>query len=179
MARATSSRRLAQAAFEVALAREGLDRWEKDLADVQALLSNEDFAAMLESPQVPARVKLDGVGMLLRDVSPRVRNFVGVLVTRGQTRRFEAIFEQFHRLADDRRGIARAEVVTAVPLDDERRGRVAQGLETFVGKKVILTERVDPAIIAGVVARVGDRLIDGSARARLRDLRGALATRPL
>ena len=179
MARATSSRRLAQAAFEVALAREGIDRWEKDLADVQALLLNEDFAAMLESPQVPARVKLDGVDMLLRDVSLRVRNFVGVLVTRGQTRRFEAIFEEFRRLADDRRGIARAEVVTAVPLDHEWRGRVVQGLETIVGKKVILTERVDPAIIAGVVARVGDRLIDGSARARLRDLRGALATRPL
>ena len=66
-----------------------------------------------------------------------------------------------------------------MPLDDERRGRVAQGLETLAGKKVVLTERVDPAIIAGVVARVGDRLIDGSARARLRDLRGALATRPM
>jgi F-type H+-transporting ATPase subunit delta len=179
MARATSARRFAQAAFEVALAREGLDRWEKDLADVQVLLSNEDFAALLDAPQVPADVKLDGAGRLLRDVSPRVRNFVAVLITRGRTRQFAAIFEEFRRLADEQRGTARAEVVTAVPLDDERRGRVAQGLEAIVGKKVVLTERVDPAILGGVVARVGDRLIDGSARTRLRDLRGALATRPL
>lgn len=179
MARATSARRFAQAAFEVALAHEEVDQWEKELADVQALFANEDFAGLLDAPQVPASVKAEGAGTLLRHLSPRVRNFAAILVTGGRTRQIGEIFAEFRRLADDRRGIARAEVVTAVPLDDARRGRVAEGLEAIIGKKVLLTERVDLAIIGGVVALVGDRLIDGSARARLRDLRGTLAIRPM
>jgi F-type H+-transporting ATPase subunit delta len=82
-------------------------------------------------------------------------------------------------MADESRGVARAEVTTAVPLDDQRRRRVIEGLARIVGRDdVTITERVDPEIIGGVIARVGDRLIDGSTRARLRSLRNELAVRP-
>lgn len=178
MARGQSIRSYAQAAFEVAVAHDALDRWEKDLADVQSMLSNPDFAALLDAPQVPFKVKLDGVQTLLREASPQVRNFVAILVQGRQTARFGSISREFHRLADDRRGIARAEVVTAVPLDDERRRRVAEDLGRMVGRKIVMTEKVDPKVLGGIVAKVGDRLIDGSTRTRLHDLRGALALRP-
>ncbi|MSQ08565.1 MAG: F0F1 ATP synthase subunit delta [Dehalococcoidia bacterium] len=178
MARGQSIRSYAQAAFESAVANNALDRWEKDLVDVQSLLSNPDFAALVDAPQVPFKVKLDGVQTLLRDVCPQVRNFVAVLIQSRQIDRFDLIRREFRRLADERLGIARAEVVTAVPLDDERRGRIAANLGQIVGRKIVMTEKVDPAVLGGIVARVGDRLIDGSTRTRLHDLRSALASRP-
>ncbi len=178
MARGQSIRSYAQAAFESAVANNALDRWEKDLVDVQSLLSNPDFAALVDAPQVPFKVKLDGVQTLLRDVCPQVRNFVAVLIQSRQIDRFDLIRREFRRLADERLGIARAEVVTAVPLDDERRGRIAANLGQIVGRKIVMTEKVDPAVLGGIVARIGDRLIDGSTRTRLHDLRSALASRP-
>jgi F-type H+-transporting ATPase subunit delta len=178
MARAQSVRAYAQAAFEVALAHEGLDHWEKDLADVQAVLANPDFAALLEAPQAPLEAKLRGVHTLLAHASPLVRNFTGVLIRKRQTRRFNSIYREFRRLADEHRGVARAEVVTAVPLDGERRQRVIDSLSEIVRKKVTVAETIDPAVLGGVVARIGDRLIDGSTRTRLRGLRATLAVRP-
>ena len=83
-------------------------------------------------------------------------------------------------MADAHRGVARAEVTTAVPLDDTRRSQLAAGLVKLVGRdEVLITENVDPEIIGGVVAKVGDRLIDGSTRTQLRVMRDSLAERPI
>ena len=75
-------------------------------------------------------------------------------------------------------GIALAQVTSAVPLVDERRERIRFSLADITGKKVTMTERVDPQILGGVVARVGDQLIDGSTRTRLRSMRDQIAARP-
>ncbi len=173
-----SVKRFAQAAYEVAAAHNALDRWDKDLADAEVVLSNADFAALVEAPQIPLNVKLEGVRTLLRDVSPQVRNFVSLLVAKRHTRRFASIRREFSRLADEKRGVARADVVTAVPLEPDRRRAVEQALAQVVGKKIVMSERIDPAVLGGVLARVGDRLIDGSTRTRLHELRNSLAVRP-
>ena len=170
-------RRYAQAAFSLALENEGVDRWEADLQRVQAILQDADVIALLSAPQVPEKVKLDGVTTLLPDVAPLIRNMVSIMVLRGDVLKFTRMVVAFTELADDQRGTARAEVVTAVPLDDARKQRVAEGLASLVDRKeVALTETVDPSIVGGVIARVGDRLIDGSTRTRLRTLREELAS---
>ena len=172
-----SPRRYAQAAFALALENEGLDRWEADLQRAQAVLQDADVIALLSAPQVPEKVKLDGVTTLLVDVVPLVRNMVSLMVLRGDIIKFGRAVEAFSGMADSTRGTARAEVVTAVPLDEARKKRVADGLAALVNtREVILTERQDPSIVGGVIARVGDRLIDGSTRTRLRTLRDDLAT---
>ena len=172
-----SPRRYAQAAFSLALEHEGIEKWEADLTRAAETLSNTDVIALLSAPQVPEKVKLDGITTLLPDVAPLIRNMVSVIVLRGDILKFGRVLDVFTEMADDRRGTARAEVVTAVPLDDARKKRVAEGLAALVGRKdVVLTERQDPSIIGGVIARVGDKLIDGSARTRLRSLRNELAS---
>jgi F-type H+-transporting ATPase subunit delta len=171
-----SPRRYAQAAFSLALENEGVDRWEADLVRTRETLSNTDVYALLSAPQVPEKVKLDGIATLLPDVAPLIRNMVSVIVLRGDILKFGRLVDVFSQMADDRRGTARAEVVTAVPLDDARKRRVSEGLAALVNRKnVVLTERLDPSIIGGVIARVGDKLIDGSARTRLHRLRNELA----
>ncbi|MEO7001456.1 MAG: ATP synthase F1 subunit delta, partial [Ktedonobacterales bacterium] len=79
--------------------------------------------------------------------------------------------EEFDRLYDDYRGQAQAQVTTAMPLDDEMRVRIAADLQAITGKRIILQERLDPSILGGVIARVGDTLVDGSVRRKLQLLR--------
>lgn len=94
--------------------------------------------------------------------------------------KFPDMHRIFSEMADEHRGIARAEVITAVPLDNAQRSQLAAGLAKMVGRdEVKISESVDPEIIGGVVAKVGDRLIDGSTRTQLQAMRDSLAERPI
>ena len=176
----STGRRFAQAAFQIAGEANSLERWEQDFARVSEVFSDRDFMALLDAPQVPEGVKLDGVVTLLTDVQPEVRNLVSLLVAQGRASVFASVRRHFMALADERRGIARAVVTTAVPLDNRQSRRVSDTLARLVNaREVVVTQNVDPDILGGVVARVGDRLIDGSARTRLHSLRDSLARRPV
>lgn len=177
---AATARRYAQAAFELAREHGNLDRWEEDLARAWEVLGDSDVMGFLAAPQVSDSVKLDGIGKLLADVEVMVRNTVNLMTVNRDITKFPDMHRVFGEMADEHRGIARAEVVTAVPLDDARRDQLAAGLAKLVGRdEVIITESVDPRIIGGIVAKVGDRLIDGSTRTRLQAMRASLAERPI
>jgi F-type H+-transporting ATPase subunit delta len=77
-------------------------------------------------------------------------------------------------LADEQAGVARATVISAEPLSDAYAQRLTQELETMTGKRVVLKRAQDPDLLAGVVIRIGDQVIDGSARARLYALKSQL-----
>jgi F-type H+-transporting ATPase subunit delta len=177
---AATGRRYAHAAFELAKEKNNLDRWEKDLAQAAEVLGDKDVLSYLDAPQVTESAKLDAIGKLLSDVDVLVRNAVNLMAVNRDITKFADMFRIFSEMADEHRGIARAEVITAVPLDDARRSKIAAGLAKLVGRdEVKITESVDPEIIGGVVARVGDRLVDGSTRTQLRALRDSLAERPV
>jgi F-type H+-transporting ATPase subunit delta len=177
---AATGRRYAQAAFALAREQNNLDRWEEDLARAGEVLSDSDVMGFLDAPQVSESVKLEGIGKLLSDVEVMVRNTVNLMTVNQDISKFPDMHRVFGEMADGHRGIARAEVVTAVPLDDARRGQLVAGLAKLVGRdEVIITESVDPAIIGGVVAKIGDRLIDGSTRTQLQAMRDSLAERPI
>jgi len=177
---AATGRRYAQAAFELAIEKNNLDRWEKDLAQAAEVLGDSDVLGFLDAPQVTDSVKLDGIGKLMSDVDVLVRNTVNLMTVNRDITKFADMYRLFSEMADEHRGIARAEVVTAVPLDDARRSKIADGLAKIVGRsEVEISESVDPEIIGGVVAKVGDRLIDGSTRTQLRAMRDSLAERPV
>ena len=84
------------------------------------------------------------------------------------------IAEAFRRLLNEHRGIAVAQVTTAVPIDERQKATIASRLGQRVGKTVTVETRVDPEILGGVIAQIGDNVIDGSVRGRLERLRRAL-----
>ena len=175
-----TGRRYAQAAFELAKEKNNLDRWEKDLTQAAEVLGDEDVLSYLDAPQVTDSAKLDGIGKLLSDVDVLVRNTVNLMTVNRDITKFADMHRIFSDMADAHNGIARAEVTTAVPLEDAQRAQVAAGIAKLVGRsEVEITESVDPEIIGGVVAKVGDRLIDGSTRTQLRAMRDSLAERPV
>ena len=85
------------------------------------------------------------------------------------------IVDEFQRLWNSHRGIEIAEVTTAVPLDKEDEQKLARQLGRIIGKKVMVKSEVDSGIIGGFVARIGDRLLDGSTRNKLAVLKKELA----
>ena len=177
MARAASARRHAQAAFEIALERDELDVWRRDLERIAGAMRDPVLRPVLESPKVPFTEKTRILGQWLEGVTPLAMNLAHLLVARGRLGIAEDIFTEYERLVDDHRGIAHAEVTTAVPLGEGEREKLVRRLGEVVGKEIVLRERVDPALIGGLRARVGDKLIDGSTKSRLLWLRESLIER--
>ena len=175
MPRAASARRYAQAVFQIALENDELDRWRDDLSLLANAQANPEFAEFLDAPQVTVSQKSDLINSTLSDsVGPLVLNLTALLASRGTAYLLPNIAEQFNQMLDAHRGIERAEVISAVPLDDEQTQKVAQMLQDIVGKDVRLTTRVEPQILGGILARVGDKVIDGSTRAKLQEMRRQL-----
>ena len=175
MARTASSRRYAQAVFQIALERDALDAWTEDLRVMAMGLQNRDLAGLLDAPQAPASVKVQTIGDLFGDsVDGLARNLLATLAVRNLAYLLPDVADEFGSLVDERNGIARGEIVSAAPLTEEEGERLGEVLSGIVGKPLKLTASVDSSIIGGVIARVGDRVIDGSVRTRLREMRRAL-----
>lgn len=173
-----SSRRYADAAFGVAREAGDFEAWQAALDRVSALLDDPQAKMALASPAVPREQKRGLLDGLLPDAAPYVRNFLHILVERDRLEQVPEIAEAFRELVDRERGITVAEVTTAVPLDAESQRVVAQRLGAFLRRdpsRLRVRARVDPGILGGVLARVGDTLIDDSVRGRLQRLRQKLA----
>lgn len=175
MPRAVSAKRYAQAVFRIAQENDNLDEWADDLNVLAEIVGNEDATTLLNAPQIPQARKIEIVDQLLSNsVGPLAKNLLGLLATRGVTNVAPSVSEEYENLLNSLRGVERAEVTTAVELDDEQRDTVASILESIVGKKIQVSTYVEPDIIGGLIARVNDRVIDGSIRARLRNMHQGL-----
>jgi F-type H+-transporting ATPase subunit delta len=176
MSRLSTAKRYAQAAFELALEQDELPKWQSDLQRLAGLVANNDFLAYLEAPAVPETAKLEALRKLLPDALALVHNLAGVLIGLDLISLLPLISKVFDRLVDQQQGIERAIVTTAIPIEPEVVELIRRRLQDITGTKVIVTTRVSPAIIGGFVARVGDRLIDGSTRSRLKQLQGSMVS---
>jgi F-type H+-transporting ATPase subunit delta len=173
-----SARRYASAAFTVASQTGDFDAWLQTLTEVARVLRMPSAHVIFLSPAVAAQQKAAALDHIVPSASPTVRNFLHILVDRDRLYAIPDIVEALQELINQRRGIITAEVTTAVPLDAELEHVVAQRLATYLAStpdKVTIHAHVDPAIIGGVVARVGDQVIDDSVRGRLERLRRTLA----
>ncbi len=167
----------AQALFSVAQAEDALETVEDELFRFARALEQEgQLRESLTDPALPIERKK----AVLRDIlgeraSPHTISILGFLVEQGKARDLAAIVDELVSVASERRDAAVAEVRTAVPIDDKQRDELAKALERATGKKVELKVVVDPSILGGAVARVGDQVIDGSIRRRLELARDQLS----
>jgi F-type H+-transporting ATPase subunit delta len=170
-----AAKRYAQAAFDIARETDELDRWVEDLRAIADLAAQPGVVEVLASSRVPFEVKERLLRSGLADVSPLALNLARLLVQKGRIALAGQVRDEYQRLLDEYRGMAQALVLTAVPLSEDEERAVAQRLRELTGKEIVLEGRVAPEILGGLVARVGDRLIDGSTRTRLLELRRQLA----
>ncbi len=172
----TAAKRYAQAVFELAKERGALDAWETDLARLTELVSAPEARDFFASPSVPAERKMAVLDEALADRSPETRNLVRLLVERNRIEDIPQISALYQELVRAERGIVFADVTTAEPLNERETQLVREQLKNLVGRDVELRPRVDQSIIGGIIAQVGDQLIDGSVVSQLRRLRNRLAT---
>ena len=159
----------AQALFSVAEAEDALETVEDELFRFARALEQEGrLRETLTDPAFPVERKKAVLNDILGDrASPHTISIVGFLVEQGKAREFTAIVDELVALAAERRKAAVAEVRTAVELTEKHRQDLIEALEQATGKKIELKVVVDPSVVGGVVARVGDQVIDGSIRRRL------------
>jgi F-type H+-transporting ATPase subunit delta len=169
-----AAKRYAQAAFAIASDRGDFQSWQASLNRIAAFTAEPDYARLLESSRVPLETKHRLVDAGLRDLRRLALNFAHVLVDKGRTSLGSQIAEHFTALVEAHEGVARALVTTAVPLTDTERASLAARLQQSTGGRVEVQTEVEPQIIGGVIVQIGDKLFDGSTRARLAALKGSL-----
>jgi F-type H+-transporting ATPase subunit delta len=173
-----SARRYAGAAFSVAARTGEYDAWLTPLTELARILQMPSARTIFASPAVPTSQKRAALDRLLPTAPPMVRNFLHILAERDRLAEVPGIADALRDLINKQRGIITAEVTTAIPLDASMERLVAQRLGAYLNRdpeKVTIRSRVDPSIIGGVIARVGDELVDDSVRGRIQRLRRTLA----
>ena len=166
----------AGAIFEVARAEGSLDTVSDELFRfAQVLQGSDQLRQTLTDQTLPPDKRQAIVEDLLGPrASPLTVQLISFVVGAGRARELPEIIERLVQRAAAEREHEVAEVRTAVDLDDEQRRRLTEALERATGKKIELKVIRDPTVIGGVVARVGDTVIDGTVRHRLEQLREAL-----
>lgn len=167
----------AQALFSVAQAEDALEAVEDELFRfARALEQENELRESLTDPTLPVERKKAVLEDILGTAASRhTISIIGFLVEQGKARDLTAIVDELVALASQQRDAAVAEVRTAVPLEEGKRDELVKALEQATGKKVEARVVVDPSILGGVIARVGDQVIDGSIRRRLEQARDQLS----
>jgi F-type H+-transporting ATPase subunit delta len=173
-----TARRYAKALFSLALERREVEAVGRDLETVMGAVRTAELRTHLTNPWIPGagkRAAMVEVASRL-GASKLVRDFVGLLATRGRLDHLEEIARAYRDLVDEAQGRVHAEVRTAVPLtESERRGLADRLARSLGGKQVILDEVLDPGLLGGFVAQVGSSVLDGSLDGQLARIRERLA----
>jgi F-type H+-transporting ATPase subunit delta len=175
MGKGVSGKRHAQAVFQIALEDKQLDKWLTDVEMIAAVLGDGEIAAAMANPKVSPEKKRDVLDRGLKGISPMAMNLAQFLVAKNRLHLVQSLAAEYRRLMNAYLGLELAEVTTAIPVSAQEGESVGKGLAVMSGKRVTLKMSVDPGILGGFVARLGDKLIDASARTRLQELRKSMA----
>jgi F-type H+-transporting ATPase subunit delta len=169
--------RYARAIFELGVETNQVKALTEQMQLIAEVYSeSHDLRVVLESPLVEES-KREAV---LKDIAARLQlgelatNSLRVLAVRRRLRALPDIARRLASLSDEKAGIVRATVISAVPLSEAHYQALSAELERAIQKKIVLERQHDPSLIAGVVTRIGDKTIDGSLKGRLAELESQL-----
>jgi F-type H+-transporting ATPase subunit delta len=178
MRSSAAARRYARALFGLAEETRALAKIRDELAEIAALFESEPaLRNALFRPLHPVAERRAVLRSLCERLSltPMVRNFFAYAIDQRRLVDFDAIRAEFEALADAAAGVIKARVVSAVSLDGAQRERLQTALAERTGRSVELEVSVDPNLIGGAIATVGNVVFDGSLRTQLSQLRGSLS----
>jgi F-type H+-transporting ATPase subunit delta len=153
------------------------DAGRDQLLQVASVLSQDkDARLFLENPTVSAEKRKDllkKIGDALALDVP-IRNFLGLLIDRNRLDLLDEIVSTYETLLDEKLGVVRARITSALELEPRQRDEVVARLQALTGKKVRMEVFVDPSLVGGLVAQVGSTIYDGSIRQQLQAFRNNL-----
>lgn len=170
---ASLSGRYATALFGLARDEKAIDAVSSSLATLkQALVDSDDLRHMISSPLVTRDEAIKAIAAVasLLGLDPITTKFLGVLAQNRRLFQLGAIIRSFSALAARHRGEITADVTSAHPLSADQVDALKAKLKTQLGREVAIDLNVDPAILGGLIVKVGSRQIDGSIRTKLNTL---------
>ncbi|MFH1350425.1 MAG: ATP synthase F1 subunit delta [Pseudomonadota bacterium] len=168
------SKRYAKALFSIGQEEGNFDRYGKEVQEfTQFCKNNKEFGQAIANPifAIEDRKRilhsvLEGSGF-----SGLVKNFLNLLLDKNRIGDIETIASYYSRLTDEASNIARAEIITAMPLRKEALEKLQQSLEGLTSKKIQSEVREDQGLIGGIVVKIGDLVLDGSVKAQIEGLK--------
>ncbi|MEO5799487.1 MAG: F0F1 ATP synthase subunit delta [Gemmatimonadales bacterium] len=177
MREVTIARNYAEALFALANKANAVEAWG-DLMDATAgAMSTPSIEAVLMSPRVPKDRKVAIVLDAMKDAPKPFTLFLAAVIRRGRQLMLAPIADEYRALVDVKLSRVRAGVTVAREMDALARSVIVERLSKAIGKDVIAGFSTDPALLGGVVVRIGDRVYDGSVRKKLAVLRNKLLAR--
>lgn len=176
MADRTIAKRYARALLDVAAERRAIDEVERDLyAVADCFRRSPELRTAIAHPSLTRVRKVDVIRRSFEGkVAPLVVEFLALLVDKGRFGLIGEIATLFDDLSDELQGQLKVKVRTVAPLKPHQRERLLARLKQNMRPQPILEEEIDPEILGGMVLRIGDFLIDGSLRGRMRALKESL-----
>lgn len=175
MSATVNVRRYTRGVLDYAQQTNSLEQWRRDLAVLMACGEDRTIRFFLEDPRLSVAERMEVVSNSIGDqVSTAGQELLRLLIEDRAVRIMPQLARQVLREADRIEGIARVQVTSADPLTDDLRERLQESIGKD-GRRVILEEAVDPAIIGGLILREEDRLLDLSVNASLRAMEEQLA----
>jgi F-type H+-transporting ATPase subunit delta len=169
----TVAERYAQAIFELGVETGGVTALIEDFRRLAEVYEESDeLSKVMNNPLVSEVDRLATMNELCDrlGLTDLAKNAVGLITRRKRMAALSGIANELDRLSDQRAGIVRATVVSAEPLSESFAEKLTDELKSMTGKRIVLDQRHDPELLAGLVVRIGDQVIDGSARTRLAEL---------
>ncbi len=169
--------RYAIALFELAREENQIDAVSASLAALRrALTESPELRELIGSPLIGRQDQARAVGAVVGSMGldPLTGNFVGVLAQNRRLAQLADVIRNFNLLAARHRGEITAEVTSARPLDDEQLDAIKQNLRTRMGRDINVELQIDPAILGGLVVKIGSQMIDSSIRTKLNTLAHAM-----
>ena len=169
----------ATAIFEIAKEEKKLDDYDKDLAKVRAdVFSIPEAVKFFQNPLVPQQAKKDLLNRALdKEISETVMNFLMLLVDKKRIGVFNEIYDIFTSLKNKEQGILIADVTSAFSLSKKQQDALVKKLASLTGRKadkIKIRPHKDISILGGLILKIGDKRIDGSAAGRLRALQASM-----
>jgi F-type H+-transporting ATPase subunit delta len=177
MRSSAAARRYARALFGLARSDGRVTQVREELAQIAELFEQSaELREALLTPLHPAEERKAVLRAVMErgQLSRTVQNFFSYLIDRRRLVDFQATRAEYDRMADEISGLVTAEVIAASALDARRQDRLRRALSERMGREVKLEVVVDPDLIGGAVAKVGDLVFDGSLRTQLAQLRANL-----
>ena len=171
------AKRYAKALFNLALDGGWVEQYGQELDNfVRLLKALPELAEAIQNPLYPEATRKTLFFSVAdkAELSPILRSFISLLIEKKRVQHLVEIAEYYHRLIDEHSNVARAQIKAATELDGEIIQDISQTLEQMTGKRIVVEFEQDPSLIGGVVAQIGDLVLDGSVRRQLLNFKESL-----
>ena len=165
--------RYALAFMDLAQRQDMFDKFDSDLALVNETVGvNKDLKDFLEHPLIQASDKKDVIDKIFREhVSVYTLNLIKLLIDKNRLHILALLADHYKALLNKKRNISTAQIITAIEIDEETKNRVKEKLQKVFSKTIEVETQIDKEIIAGMIVKVGDKIIDGSIKTKFENMK--------